>query len=71
MRCWLKKIRIKNKKTQAQVAREANISQNYYSCIETGERGKKLPVATAKAIAAVLGFEWTLLYEERKSVNDT
>lgn len=66
-------LNLKNKrklcdKSQIEVAKEAGISQQYYSFIESGERGKKLPVPTAKRIASALGFDWKEFYEnhERK-----
>lgn len=64
MREWLRQIRKQNKLTQNQVAKRAGISGNYYSCIETGERGKPLPVGTAKKIAESLGFNWQRFYED-------
>lgn len=66
-------LNLKNKrklcdKSQIEVAKEAGISQQYYSFLESGERGKKLPVPTAKRIASALGFDWKEFYEnhERK-----
>lgn len=56
---WLEAIR-KNR-SQADVAKNAGISQAFYCEIE---RGKKCPsVPVAKKIAAVLGFDWTKFYE--------
>lgn len=63
MRKWLKNIRKELDLTQADVAKKAEISQNYYSTIELGERGKKLPTETAQKIAAALGFDWQRFYE--------
>ncbi len=65
-------LNLKNKrklcdKSQNQVAKEAGISQQYYSFIESGERGKKLPVPTAKRIASALGFDWKEFYESPKA----
>ena len=70
LRTWLKTIRENKKLSQTDIAEQSGISQNYYSSIETGERGNKLPVETAKKIAAVLDFKWTLFYEDKdKAVN--
>jgi len=63
MREWLKDIRVHKSKTQQQVAESAGLHQGYYSEIESGDKGKKLPVDTAKKIAEVLDFEWTKFYE--------
>ena len=63
---WLKEIRETHEMSQAAVAKAAGISQQYYQFIESGARGKKLPVPTAKAISAVLGFDWTKFYEDEE-----
>ncbi len=63
MRTWLKKLRKELDMTQAEVAKKAEISQNYYSTIELGERGRKLPVETAQKIAIALDFDWQRFYE--------
>lgn len=58
---WLKDIRKEKQMTQTKVAKEAHISQGSYSNIELGN--KKPCVKTAKAIAEVLGFDWTEFYK--------
>lgn len=64
MREWLVLLRKKAGFTQEQVAEQSGLSQTYYSGIETGERGAKLPVNTAQAIAKALGFDWQKFYEK-------
>lgn len=61
MRTWLIQLRKEQGLTQKYVAEQAHISQPSYFNIEHGERG--VSVKTAKAIAKVLGFDWTLFYE--------
>ncbi|MBQ0038342.1 MAG: helix-turn-helix transcriptional regulator [Clostridiales bacterium] len=56
---WLEAIRAR--RSQAEVAKEAGISQAFYCEIETGK--KRPSVAVAKRIAAVLGFEWVRFFE--------
>lgn len=68
MRKWLKEIREKKGLSQYQVAEQAKLSQSYYAGIESGDRGHKLPVKTAKRIASVLGFNWTRFYETEEAV---
>lgn len=51
--------------TQREVGRLSGISESYYSMIESGERNPT--VKTAKKIAAVLGFDWTLFFEDEKN----
>ncbi|HOQ07045.1 MAG TPA: helix-turn-helix transcriptional regulator [Clostridiales bacterium] len=55
LREWL--IRLRGKRSQAEVAAECGVSQQFYSAIELGERRPSVEVA--KKIAAVLGFNWT------------
>lgn len=62
MRKWLYEKRKNKDYTQRQVAEAANISQPSYHAIETGENAPK--PATAKKIAAFLGFDWTLFFDE-------
>ncbi len=62
-RNWLAKIRSEKKLSQYIVAENAGISQSFYAAIETGSRGNKLPVQTARKIASVLEFDWRRFYE--------
>ncbi|MBR0575722.1 helix-turn-helix transcriptional regulator [Proteiniclasticum sp. BAD-10] len=64
MREWLKQARESHGLSQYKVAELAKMSQSYYAAIETGDRGGKLPVETARKIAEVLKFEWTRFYED-------
>ncbi|UZQ85078.1 helix-turn-helix domain-containing protein [Thermoclostridium stercorarium] len=61
MREWLKNKRIELNKTQEAVAAAVGITQQHYSLIETGERTPS--VECAKAIAAILDFDWTKFFE--------
>lgn len=63
MRHWLIQMRDLKELTQQEVADRAKISRSYYSGIENGARNA--PVGTAKKIAAALGFDWTLFFEEK------
>ncbi len=64
MRKWLKELREKLGLTVEDAAEKSGISRTMYYYIESGERGAKLPVATAKKIAAALGFDWQKFYED-------
>jgi len=64
---WLIETRKKNGMTQEDVASKCGMSRQYYAFIESGERGAKLPVPTAKKIAAALGFDWQRFYEDEKT----
>lgn len=61
MRYWLGNIRELKGFTQKAVAEKVGISRSFYSDIEQGTRNPK--VTTAKRIADVLGFDWTLFFE--------
>lgn len=63
MRTWLIQMRELKGFTQQEVADTSKISRSYYSGIENGTRNA--PVRTAKKIAAALGFDWTLFFEEK------
>ena len=61
----LKDARDKKRMTLMQLSKEAGIAQGYLSELETGKK-KNPSVKTAKKIAAVLGFDWTLFFEDEK-----
>lgn len=62
-RNWLIEIRNSKGLTHQQVADEVNISRQYYGMIENGER---LPsVDKAKKIGELLGFDWTIFFENK------
>ena len=61
-RKWLYEARKNKNLTMAEVAARSNISESYYSMIESGNRN--VPVHTAKKIAKTLNFNWTKFYED-------
>ena len=63
MRDWLIAIRKKAGYSQKEVADQIHIAQPSYCNIEKGKRNPN--PKTAKRIAELLGFQWTLFYEER------
>ena len=66
---FLKNIREQKNMTQNEIATKSGISRQYYGLIETGER--KVPVWTAKKIAAALDFEWQKFYEDEHEKETT
>lgn len=63
---WLEKIRNEKGLTHEQVAEQVGIDRSYYTKIENGS----IPsVKVAKRIASVLGFDWTLFYEQDCAIN--
>lgn len=67
MRDWLIQIRKGKKLSQKEVAKEVGISQQLYSCIETGLRGNPVKISTAKKIAGLLKFDYLMFYEDDQS----
>jgi putative transcriptional regulator len=59
-RKWL--VDLRGDRTQEDIATDAGISRVLYTLIETGARNPS--VTTAKKIAAVLGFTWTLFFDD-------
>ena len=63
MRTWLKILRVKKSLSQAEVAKQADISQTHYSNIEAGDRTPSASVA--RKIATILDFtDWYRLLED-------
>lgn len=60
----LKMIRTSNDMTIREVSEKSGISESFYCMIENGER--RPSVETAKKIAAVLGFDWTLFFPDEQ-----
>ena len=66
-RGWLIDARNRKEKSQTYVAIATGMSQQHYSLIENGERCPS--PKNAQAIAAVLGFDWTLFYQDNAHKN--
>lgn len=60
VREWLRKMRIEKSMTEKEVASAAGIAQPFYHNIEMGTKNPS--VDTAKRIAIVLGFNWTMFF---------
>jgi len=69
LRIWLKDIRAQQNMTQQEVAKAANVDVTMISKIELGERQPSVKVA--KKIASVLGFDWTLFYQDEDELTKT
>jgi transcriptional regulator with XRE-family HTH domain len=64
---WLRRIRKERGLSQIQVALNANIAQPTYCNIENGLRHPS--PAVAKKIASILGFDWTLFFEDSENAS--
>lgn len=61
-RKWLKKVRNEKGLTQQDVADSGGFARTYYTMVEQGKRTPSVDVA--KSIAKVLGFEWTIFFDD-------
>lgn len=66
---WLKCHRLNKGLTQKDVAAKAKIARTTYASIEQGERNAG--VQTAKSIAEVLDFNWTLFFDDQVRVSSS
>ncbi|CAI6294189.1 MULTISPECIES: helix-turn-helix transcriptional regulator [Bacillus] len=64
---WLKCHRLNKGLTQKDVAAKAKIARTTYASIEQGERNAG--VQTAKSIAEVLDFNWTLFFDDQVRIS--
>lgn len=55
MRGWMKKARENSGMTMKEVAEKLNITEAYYSLIESGERQKKLDITIAAKMSDTFG----------------
>ena len=62
---WLKVLREKKKFTHEKVAGKADISRAFYTEIENGTKNPSAMVA--QRIGEVMGFKWTLFFENKCS----
>ena len=62
-RMWLKDIRIEKGLTQQDVANSGGFARTYYTMVEQGKRTPSVDIA--KTISRVMGFEWTIFFEDK------
>ena len=67
MRIWLKQLREEHQMSQQTLADMLDISQNYYSSIENGERQKKLSLPLANNLAKVFDVSEEWIIEQEKT----
>jgi len=54
VREWLKTARVKKNLSMAEMGKRLNISESYYSYIESGERQKNMDISLASKISVIL-----------------
>ncbi len=72
MRDWLRQIRKDRRMTMKDMGVKLGISESYYCAIENGERQKRMDLALAASLAAVLGLAvaQVVAYEEGGTQNE-
>lgn len=68
MRYYLKELRKEKGLTQAQVAKTLGISQNYYSCIETGKKLKIIDLLLLDSISVLYGVSLNGLVQQELEI---
>lgn len=63
MRTYMKQLREMSGLTQAEVAKELNISEGSYSLIENGKRQLKMTIEMAKKLSDVFGVSIDFILE--------
>ena len=63
MRQYLRNLRERFGFTQLEVSKKLNVSESYYSLIETGERQKKISKEMAQKLADVFGVSLEYICE--------
>lgn len=71
MRNWLKELRVKAGLTQLEVARQLNISESYYSLIESGARKKDIGVSLIVKMSQIFNVPIEEIIETSAEVSDT
>lgn len=68
MRGWLKEKRTEKNLTMSQMAGRMNITESYYSMIESGERQKKMDLSIASQLSMILDLPlmWIIEKEEEQ-----
>lgn len=63
MREWLKEKRTERGLTMKQMAAQLEITESYYSLIESGERQKKMDISFAKKLSEILDMPAECIFE--------
>lgn len=56
MRDWLKEKRTERGLTMAQMAERLDLTESYYSLVESGKRQQKMDIVLAAKLSTVLAF---------------
>lgn len=64
VRDWLKESRLERGMTMAEIAKRLDLTESYYSRIESGERQKKMDILLAHRLSEVLGIPVQTIMEK-------
>ena len=67
MRDWLLAARKKSGLTQLEVAKKLDITESYYSFIESGSRQKKMDISLAAKLSVVFGIPVEQIIENERA----
>ena len=68
MRGYLKELRAQKGFTQIEVAKKLDVSESYYSLIESGARKQEMPLSFAQKISAVFGVTVDFVIEKENAL---
>lgn len=63
MRKWLRELRVSNKMSQRNVAERLSITQQYYSCIESGQRQAGMSLDMAQKLSGIFDVPIDVILE--------
>ena len=68
MRGYLKELRAQKGFTQIEVAKKLDVSESYYSLIESGARKQEMPLSFAQKISEVFGVTVDFVIEKENAL---
>lgn len=68
MREWLKKLRTSKAMSQQYVSTNINVTQQYYSCIENGERQKDLDLSLVLKLSKLFDVSVDYIISEEEKL---
>ena len=71
MREWLKRLRVSKSMSQQYVSMLLSVTQQYYSCIENGERQKDLDLSLVLKLSNLFGVSVDYIISEEQKLHAT
>lgn len=70
MREYLKRLRENRSLTLAEVAKKLDISESYYSLIESGKRQEKMDLILAAKLSVIFDVPLSVIHKEERALHD-